>query len=267
MGVEIEVETGVGTHTGTRTATGTGTGVDTGGRMGTGKNGPVATHYIPNIRVPASFLSRVVLGENASVIRVVWFVLHTALSGQPSVEVSYDELQKALDLSRTAVADGLKRALEAGYIKRVVTPPPPPCANSTDHTRKTPLRMKATYAVVWQNPPAAAPTPPPSPAPPSTTPPGTKPGHDRGNAAGTGPSAGTGFGSDLTRPAKMKETKKSPDPARQAAPPLHKTTSQSQEGVLEFVTASSAGEWSDLRTDNLPTARSDFQTEGGAGDF
>lgn len=87
------------------------------------------------LTIPASFMQQVVAYENLSTVRVVGYMLTRSLEGERVIEASYEDLRKALHLSRCAVHEGLKHALERGYILLIQ-------AGENGHTR-------AQYAVNW----------------------------------------------------------------------------------------------------------------------
>lgn len=88
--------------------------------------------------LPGAFFDRVLLSEPISLVRTVWYILQQcSLTGQEIITASYSDLERELNLSHSSVCDGLRRAIEVGYI-RLVRP------GENGH-------LKAQYAVNWKN--------------------------------------------------------------------------------------------------------------------
>jgi hypothetical protein len=92
------------------------------------------------------YLNVVLINEQASVARLVGYVLARTLTGEAEVETSYSDLQHVLNLSRSAVGEGLQRALTVGYIRQVRQ-------GENGH-------IKSVYALAWAEGESEPPTPP-----------------------------------------------------------------------------------------------------------
>jgi hypothetical protein len=69
--------------------------------------------------VPAAFHEEVLMHEPISCVRVVWYILERTLRGEQLVTASYTDFEVSLNLAHSSVSDGIKRALEAGYIRQL----------------------------------------------------------------------------------------------------------------------------------------------------
>ncbi|HEX2915798.1 MAG TPA: hypothetical protein VH186_33865 [Chloroflexia bacterium] len=97
-----------------------------------------------SLLVPAAYFERVLMTEPASVSRLVWYFLSRsleelekgALIEEITVIASYSELENALNLAHSSIGEGLKRALDAGYLRLVHT-------GENGHSR-------SRYAINWR---------------------------------------------------------------------------------------------------------------------
>ncbi|HEX2915477.1 MAG TPA: hypothetical protein VH186_32255 [Chloroflexia bacterium] len=97
-----------------------------------------------SLLVPTAYFERVLMTEPASVSRLVWYFLSRsleelekgALIEEITVTASYSELENALNLAHSSIGEGLKRALDAGYLRLVHT-------GENGHSR-------SRYAINWR---------------------------------------------------------------------------------------------------------------------
>lgn len=98
-----------------------------------------------SLLVPQAYFERVLLTESASVSRLVWYFLSRSMAElekgvcieEITITASYSELESALHLAHSSMAEGMRRALDAGYLRLVHT-------GESDHSR-------SRYAVNWQS--------------------------------------------------------------------------------------------------------------------
>ena len=101
---------------------------------------PASLAYLANppfdtVTVPNRFFHPIIMFETVSVARLVWYIFSQNQNGVEYVEASYTELEKALNLSRSAIHQAINRSTMRGYIERLDT------RSSTARSR---------FAINWQ---------------------------------------------------------------------------------------------------------------------